>query len=190
MNSKALLSKYKATNVYIITTVVVNILYSIFPYFFLLGCKVSPCDMIVGSIYIVRDFAQREIGHKVVFAMVVAAVLSYLLAAQQVALASAAAFVVGETIDWIIFTVTKKPLSQRLLWSSMISAPIDTTVFLCVLGNLNWVEFTALTFAKFVGVLLLWTMWRRRDKIANQSITMGIDMDMDNANTNTNTMQP
>lgn len=174
MKSRTFLKQNKATILYIITTVVVNVLYSILPFYTIFGRQESPADALVGAIYVVRDFAQREIGHKVVWAMLTGTVLSFLLASNTVALASASAFLVGETIDWLIFTFTKKPLSQRLLWSSMISAPIDTFVFLKVLGNLNSMEFISLSLAKFTGVLLLWYFWRMKHRktqeIQNEAI--------------------
>ena len=117
--------------------------------------------MCVGMIYIFRDFAQREIKHYVIFAMLVAGVLSYVLADQAVAYARVSAFLIGETIDWLIFTFTRKPLSQRLLWSSTASAPIDSYVFLALLGRVNWVAMSVMTVAKFLGVILVWVMWKR-----------------------------
>lgn len=164
MNFTLLLRKYKATIAYIITIVVVNVLYSYLPYVSWFNNAVSPADAIVGAIYIARDFAQREIKHKVMIAMFVGAVLSYLMAAEQVAFASVVAFSVGETIDWLIFTFTRKPLSERLLWSAIISTPIDSYVFLSLLANLNWVEFCAMTLAKILGVVLVWLTWKRRNR--------------------------
>lgn len=112
----------------------------------------------------VRDFAQREVGHKVIIAMLIAAILSYLLADPTIARASLAAFVVGESIDWAIFSFTKKPLSERLLMSSAISSPIDTYVFLFMMGHLNPLEFGIMTLGKIMGVGVIWYGWYIRER--------------------------
>jgi queuosine precursor transporter len=47
-----------------------------------------------------------------------------------IALASAIAFAISETVDWLIYTFTKYRLSTRILLSSLVASPTDTTVFL------------------------------------------------------------
>lgn len=172
MTIKRFLLKYKATISYVVTIVLVNAMYSFLPFLRILGNQVSMADSVVGSIYIVRDFSQREIGHYVIVAMLIGASLSYVFASEQVAYASLSAFLVGETIDWLIFTFTKKPLSERLLWSSIISAPIDTYVFLLMINNLNWLEFSLMSVGKFLGVLVIWLLWRRSHSIMTRANTM------------------
>ncbi len=151
-----------ATSSYIVLVVFINCLYTYAPVFTIYSQRLSVADILVGSIYIVRDFAQREIRHYVLIAMLIGGVLSYLLAAKAIAIASIAAFATGECIDWAIFTFTKKPLSQRLLWSSLISAPIDSAVFLFVAARLQSLEFSIMTVAKIAGVLALWFFWKRK----------------------------
>lgn len=153
--------RYKATLSYIVFIVVLNYLYSYLPMISYYNQMFTPADMLVGAVYIFRDFAQREIKHKVILAMLVGAGLSYLMATKDVATASVCAFLVGETIDWLIFTFTKKPLSQRLIWSSMISAPIDSYVFLLVLNRVMFLEFSLMTLSKFLGVIVVWLAWKR-----------------------------
>src|SRR5689334_13100796 len=49
-------------------------------------------SLLVGSVLVLRDYAQRVWGHACLLLMALAAVLSYLLGSPQVALASATAF--------------------------------------------------------------------------------------------------
>src|SRR5690606_4332743 len=125
--------------------VVVNCGYPIFPFITIAHSPFSSGDVLVGMVYIFRDFAQREIKHYVILAMLFGAAVSYLLADKTMAIASLCAFSIGETIDWAIFTFTGKPLSQRLLWSSAISAPIDSGVFLAIYGPFNLAGIAVLT---------------------------------------------
>lgn len=156
--------RYKSTIFYMVFIVAVNTLFVYMPLLNIMGSEVSPMDPLVGVVYVLRDFAQREIKHKVIIAMMIGSVLSYYLADKSVAIASVASFVIAEFIDWGIYTFTKKPLSQRILWSALISSPVDSLVFLYLVHQLNWLGWTVLTAAKILGVYLLWYVWRLRER--------------------------
>ena len=124
---------YKFTIAYIVSIVAVNIGFVYIPPVPLLGEMFPPMSLIVGLIFIARDFAQREIGHKVLGAMAVA-ILSYLMADPFVAIASVIAFAISEIVDWGVYTYTKRPLRDRILLSSALGTPVDSAVFLLILG--------------------------------------------------------
>jgi uncharacterized PurR-regulated membrane protein YhhQ (DUF165 family) len=155
---------FPATFSYIAIVIVINVAFSYAPFFHIFGQEASPMDAFVGIIYLVRDFAQREIRHYVLIAMLIGLIFSYVLAEPAVAMASAAAFMSGELVDWLIFTFTKKPLSQRLLWSAALSTPIDSGVFLMVMHQLNIVGFLLMSVSKWLGVLALWYGWKRKNQ--------------------------
>jgi hypothetical protein len=159
------LLKLKATITYIVFIIIINTAYAYFPFMTIAGAPFSSGDMVVGAVYIFRDFAQREIKHYVIFAMLFGVIVSYLFADKAMAVASVCAFTVAETIDWAIFTFTGKPLSQRLIWSSIISAPMDSIVFLSIYGPLNLAGILVLTASKSLGVLFVWYVWRRRNQV-------------------------
>jgi hypothetical protein len=110
----------------------------------------------VGSIFVTRDFCQRAIGHWVLVPMAVGLALSYLLASPFVALASAAAFAVSESVDWIVFTITKRPLADRVLLSCGLSAPVDSVIFLSIVGALSPAALAAQIGSKLVAALVVW----------------------------------
>jgi queuosine precursor transporter len=147
---------------YICTIPIINSLFVIFPPVRMLGVLIMPGDIVVGSVYVMRDFSQREIKHYVILAMLIGSILSYWLADPTVAFASVSAFLAGEFIDWAIFTFTGKPLSQRLLWSSAISAPIDSAVFLHFMNLLDWADFNMMNLSKMLGILAVWYLWRMK----------------------------
>lgn len=156
--------KYKATISYIVFIVLINSAFVYLPAWSLFSQRISVADAFVGFIYIVRDFAQREMQHYVFIAMLIGALLSFVLASPAVAVASVSAFLVGEVVDWGVYTFTKRPLSSRLLWSACLSAPLDTGVFLYFTHRLDAPEFFVMTLGKIAGVLLLWLIWRLRNK--------------------------
>jgi len=151
------------TGVYIGFVLLLNTLFVYVPMSSFYGHEFTYADFAVGGIYVVRDLAQRAIGHKVIYAMIAAAILCYLLADKQLALASLSALAIGETVDWAIYTFTKKPLSQRILISASASSPIDSAVFLIVLGRLAFFEFALMTMVKIAGALFVWALNNMRE---------------------------
>ena len=161
--SNSFYKKSIATISYIVLVVLINSFFILLPDISLGHSHFNFGECVVGMIYIVRDFAQREIGHYVILAMLFAAYLSYTLADHSIALASLGAFVVGESLEWTLFTLTKKPFSQRLLLSALLSVPIDSIVFLAILDRLTLTELSILTGGKVVGIVCLWGIWRYKD---------------------------
>lgn len=94
------------------------------------GVSLHPMTMVTGLVFVVRDFVQREMGHRVLGAMAIAIAWSFFYAWPVIALASGIAFAVSEAVDWLLFTFTKYRLSTRILISSAAASPVDTTIFL------------------------------------------------------------
>ncbi len=147
-------------------------LHSAFPVIF------NPLTVVTGFVFVVRDFVQREMGHRVLILMALAIGWSFYYAWPVIALASAVAFAISESADWAIYTFTKYRLSTRILLSSVIAAPVDTTVFLygadlarqiqlhepagSQLNTPNWLLFI---FGKMLGaVFVSWMIRRREDR--------------------------
>lgn len=161
------IAAYKSTLLYIALIVAVNYGFSVVPLVKLPdGTMWPPMSLVVGFIFVVRDFAQREIGHKVLLAMLVGAALSYVMASPYVAIASTAAFLVSELVDWLVFSLTKRPLSQRILYSSLLATPLDSAVFLYGIGAFSWAGVLAMTVSKLIGAAIVWWLIRRREDTA------------------------
>ena len=153
--------KYKYTAIYIVLIVLVNWGFTVTPLIPLpTGDMFPPMSLVVGFVFVSRDFAQREIGHSVIVAMLVGAVLSYFMADPYVALASLVAFSISEGADWAIYTWTKKPFAQRILLSSIASTPIDSAVFLAMIGHLSATAVVVMTLSKMIGAIIIWKIVR------------------------------
>ncbi len=156
------------TALYIGLIVMVNWLFTVVPLVDMGGGEMwPPVALIVGLIFIVRDFAQRVVGHWVLAAMLIAAILSYFLADPFVAYASVAAFAISELADWLVYSFTKRPFAQRILLSSVLATPIDTVVFLGIMGWLSAPAVLAMTASKLVGALIVWYLVRNRMEVEN-----------------------
>ncbi len=154
--------------VYIGLIVLVNWLFTVVPPVDMGGGEMwPPVALIVGLIFIARDFAQRVKGHWVLVAMLIAAILSYFLANPFVAYASVAAFAISELADWLVYSFTKRPFAQRILLSSVLATPIDSIVFLGIMGWLSAPGVLAMTASKMVGALIVWYLVRSRMEAAS-----------------------
>jgi uncharacterized PurR-regulated membrane protein YhhQ (DUF165 family) len=117
-------------------------------------------SIVVGTVFITRDYCQRAVGHWCIAAMVVAGVLSYFMADPYVAIASVSAFAVAELVDWIVYSLTKRPLADRILISSAIATPLDTVVFLSMLGLLTPSLIGFQVASKMLAAVVIWSMLR------------------------------
>jgi queuosine precursor transporter len=147
---------------YVASIVLVNWLFNILPVIDTPLGVWPPASIIVGFILILRDLAQREVGHYVLIAMLAAGVITYFMVDPFIALASVSAFLVSETADWIVYTVTRRPLRDRILASSAVSSPLDSVVFLGLIGFLSPASFVLQTLSKFAGALVIWGILRHR----------------------------
>jgi len=120
-----------------------------------------PMSLLVGAVFVLRDFAQRDAGQWVLLAMGVGLVLSYVMADPYVAIASACAFAISEALDWLFYTLTKRPLAQRILISSAVSTPIDSAIFLGMIGHLSFVGVLVMTASKMIAALAVWRFLRK-----------------------------
>lgn len=153
----------KHTLLYIVLIVAVNYAFSVVPPVALPGGGLwPPVSLLVGFVFIARDFAQREIGHRVIIAMLAAGVLSYFMAEPAVAAASVAAFLVSEFADWAVYSFTRRSFADRVLLSSAVGTPLDSFVFLYLIGIPSLAGVIAMTLSKMLGAVVVWALLRRR----------------------------
>ncbi len=119
-------------------------------------------NVIVGFVFVLRDYAQREIGHKVLLATLLAGIPVWYFAGPGLAIASMAAFVLSEMTDWAVYSFTKRPLQNRILLSSMIAVPVDTLAFQHLAGYLTPAAFGTEVLSKALGVAVVWYLLRMR----------------------------
>jgi len=164
--------RHKFSLLYLVLIPLVNWAFGNTPLFTLPdGGKWSPFSIVVGLILVVRDFAQREIGHYVFIPLMMGVVLSYFMAPPIIAIASACAFLVSESIDWAIFTFTRAPLSLRVLLSSVVGSAADSVVYLsgasfAVPGIFSWWTLGTMLASKFSGAVVVFYMLRRRERVS------------------------
>jgi uncharacterized PurR-regulated membrane protein YhhQ (DUF165 family) len=133
------------------------------------GGQFQPLAIVTGLVLVVRDFTQREIGHRVLAAMVLGLVFSTMTSWIVVVVASGAAFLISETVDWAVYTFIKRPLSQRIMISSTLSAPIDQVVFIylasfAVPGIFAWGTVLTGIVSKLIGAAVVAAVIARQER--------------------------
>lgn len=128
-----------------------------------------PFTIVTGLVLVARDFAQREIKHWIFGAMIIGLGLSTLTAWPVIVVASGVAFLISETADWAVYTFTKRPLSQRIMISSLIGAPLDQVVFLwlasqAVDGLFAWGSIVTGIVSKLVGAWIVSRIVARQER--------------------------
>lgn len=147
---------------YILSIVGINYTFAFAPMLNIGGAMLPSAAFLVGFVFVVRDFAQRSVGHWVLLAMLAGSVISYYMASPQVATASLLAFIISELVDWAIYTFTRRPFEQRIMLSSLASTPVDSVVFLSLIGFFSPEGAVLMTGAKLVGAFVVMAGYKVR----------------------------
>jgi uncharacterized PurR-regulated membrane protein YhhQ (DUF165 family) len=148
--------------IYVATIVAVNWLFTVVPPWSTPLGDLYVASVVVGFVFVFRDYAQRQIGHYILLATLFAGFLTYLMAGPELAFASVTAFLISESSDWAVYSFWRRPLQQRILVSSLVSVPLDTLSFLYLSGYLTPANFVMEVVSKAVGVLIVWQLLRMR----------------------------
>jgi queuosine precursor transporter len=147
---------------YIVAIVGLNWLFVVLPPIATRFGTLYLATFIVGAVFVLRDYAQRQIGHYVLLATLFAGVLTWFMVDPALAVASITAFAISEMADWAIYSFTRRPLQQRILVSSLVSVPLDTFAFLYLSGFLTPASAATEMLSKAVGVMIVWYLLKLR----------------------------
>ena len=92
----------------------------------------------IGLTFSFRDLLQRFWGTINVWIWMIIAVLITYYYNQTIAKVAVLSFLISESIDWIIFSITKLELKYRIVISNLIAAPIDSFIFVCLVFGTLW----------------------------------------------------
>lgn len=136
------MNRYTLTAAYIAVIVAANWMTAAFglvPIGF--GLAVTAGTFAAGAALIVRDGLQLQVGRVWMLAAIAAgALVSVVTSTPAIALASGVAFMVSELVDWGVFTPLRpRSLPGAVVVSSIVSAPVDTVLFLQIAGfGVTW----------------------------------------------------
>jgi queuosine precursor transporter len=148
--------------VYVASIVVVNWMFTaIAPWTTPFG-DLYLANIVVGAVFVLRDYAQREVGHYVLAFTALAGAITYVMVDPAIAIASVTAFMLSEMADWAVYSFTRKPIQERILISSLFAVPLDTLAFQYLANYLTPAAFTTEVASKALGVLAVWYLLRLR----------------------------
>ena len=135
------------------------------------GLMVTAGTFAAGFALVARDGVQMEGGRRVVLAAIFAgAILSALTSNAALAFASGIAFLVSELVDLGVFTPLRgRSLPLAVLLSSVVSAPVDTVLFLRLAGfPVTWQAVAGQFIVKtaIAGIVAAWLTQRRRRDVS------------------------
>lgn len=131
----------------------------------------SAGSILVGAVFVARDYAQRNVGgRKVLYAMAAGIAITAAMSG-RLALASGLAFAVSEGFEAVIFTVTRRPFRERVVRSAVPSVVLDSAVFLLVAGFFTPALFLAQVISKLVAILVFIPATAPRTRLAGGTRT-------------------
>lgn len=131
------------------------------------GASFSLWALVVGFWFVLRDFSQRELKHLVLLPMGLGVAISAIFN-QALAGATVISSVASEMTDYLLYTFLKLPFEKRILISSLISCPIDSTIFFWTfdyfgvipgVSVFNWVSILAASFSKLAAAVIIFVLY-------------------------------
>jgi hypothetical protein len=131
-----------------------------------LGLLVTAGTFAAGGALVLRDAVQRTSAQWVLLASIaVGAAVSAATSSPALALASGLAFLVSELVDTAVFTPLRGRLALAVVASSVVSAPVDTVLFLHLAGfPVTWPAVLGQFLVKTAIALAVaaWITWKER----------------------------
>jgi len=109
----------------------------------------------IGLTFSFRDFVQRYWGDWATWGWMIAVSLITLFFNLDVALASTAAFFVSESLDWLLFRVLKRSFLSRVVWSNLVSCPVDSLIFVLLVFGPVWPAILGQAIIKYISGLMV-----------------------------------
>ena len=66
-----------------------------------------------------------------------------------------AAFFVSESLDWFFFRILKRSFASRIIWSNLVSCPVDSLVFVFLAFGPVWPAIIGQAIIKYMSGLIV-----------------------------------
>ncbi len=109
----------------------------------------------IGLTFSFRDFVQRYWGDWATWGWMIAASAITLFFNRDIALASMMAFFVSEGLDWFFFRILKRSLVSKIIWSNLVSCPVDSLVFVLLAFGPVWPAIIGQAIIKYLSGLIV-----------------------------------
>jgi uncharacterized PurR-regulated membrane protein YhhQ (DUF165 family) len=120
-----------------------------------------------GLAFTLRDLVQDRLGRAWTVAAILGGAAFSSLLSPQFALASGAAFLISELLDYLVYTpLRKKNMLGAVAASNLVGLVVDSTLFLWLaFGNLDFLagQIVAKLWMTLLAVMVLWLVRRRAE---------------------------
>ena len=106
--------------------------------------------LVVGLTFSLRDFVQRRFGKWRCWYWTIAAAALSAVFSFDVALASVAAFLASEAVDWAVFTHGGGGFRRRVVLSNLFGIPLDSLIFVPLVFGWFWPAIVGQAIVKFI----------------------------------------
>ncbi len=110
---------------------------------------------LIGLTFSARDMVQQRYGKLGCWGWMLVATLITLLFNPDLALASVSAFVVAEGCDWLIYSYAGGSFEKRLVFSNLVSTPLDSMVFVLLAFGPAWPVIWGQALIKMISSLVV-----------------------------------
>lgn len=118
------------------------------------GPLVAPAGaVIVGLTFTLRDLVQQRFGKWRCWYWTLAAAVISATFSWEVSLASTAASLASEAVDWAVFTWGGGSLRKRVVLSNLFGAPLDSLIFVPLVFGWAWPAIMGQAIIKFISSL-------------------------------------
>lgn len=145
----------KEISLYLGSIVLANILVHMFHLVTVLGITFPAGAPLIGLTFSFRDLLQQKYGKWGCCKWMGVALIITLVFNPNLALASGAAFIVAESVDWLIFTYSERPFNQRILLSNIFGVPLDSVLFVTIAFGWYWPAVWGQTIVKLTSSLVV-----------------------------------
>ena len=148
-------SKYFWPMMYLISILLGNLFVIWFGIVKVAGLVFPAGVVFIGLTFSFRDYVQKIWGDWACWIwMLIATGITFFLN-QKVAMASVAAFVVAEGVDWFAFKVLKMNFKKRIYISNLFSCPLDSLIFVTLAFGFYWPAIWGQAVIKYCSGLLV-----------------------------------
>ncbi len=140
---------------YLGSILLANILVHTFGLVTLCGITFPAGAVAIGLTFTARDFVQKRWGKLGCWGWMIAASIITVAFNWKLALASISAFIIAESIDWLIYTYAPLTFRGRIIASNLVSTPLDSIVFVLLAFGPIWPAIWGQTIVKLLSSMIV-----------------------------------
>jgi uncharacterized PurR-regulated membrane protein YhhQ (DUF165 family) len=130
--------KFISALLYLMSIICANLLVSYYGIISFAGFVFPAGALMIGFCFTFRDIVQKYYGKYLCWLWMLLATIITIFFSKDIAIASGLAFMIAETMDWVIFTFVSTSFRKRIILSNVVSLPLDSLIFVPMVFGWLW----------------------------------------------------